>query len=224
MKSIRKQGSRMYLLVLAAHGFAICFGWETLRILSKLLLMPVLGLWLCALAGRRAGWLVYAGLLFAWLGDWALLYEDNLFFMLGMAGFIGTHTCYSIYFSRLQERSNSRLREAFAAAVILILLCVTMFVVLNPYLGSLRLPILFYMTVISVMAILAANTAANPALRRIALCCFIPGAALFVVSDALLAYNKFVLHTGWMSIPVMLSYGFAQFFLVRGFGRAARRF
>jgi uncharacterized membrane protein YhhN len=99
-----------------------------------------------------------------------------------------------------------------------------MFGILNPYLGNLRLPVLFYMVIISIMSILAANTAAHAQFRGLALSCFIPGAALFVVSDSLLALNKFVFNIMWLNMAVMLTYGLAQYFLAKGFAKATVRF
>jgi uncharacterized membrane protein YhhN len=73
------------------------------------------------------------------------------------------------------------------------------------------------MLVISLMALLAAGTLRNPFLQIVAVNCFIPGAVLFILSDAALAMNKFLLRQPRIDILVMLTYGAAQYCLVSGF-------
>ena len=67
------------------------------------------------------------------------------------------------------------------------------------------------------MAVLASNTFTSTNFKKEAITCFIPGAAFFVLSDGLLALNKFLYHQPILDILVMLTYGLAQYFLVRGF-------
>ena len=161
--------------------------------------------------------LVYFGLLFSFLGDLLLIQYGDFFFLSGMLAFTGTHICNSIYFFKLNPVSISGGRAALLAAAILMIITIVVLGMLNPYLGIFQLPVIIYMLIISSMAILAANTASAPLLKHIALQCFIPGAALFVLSDGMLAMNKFLYHQPLLDIAVMLTYGGAQYFLVNGF-------
>lgn len=220
MQFVRKQGILIYFIVLAVHCACIYLEAETPRIITKVLLVPVLMLWLSAQAGKRVPFIVYAGLFFCFAGDVLLAWTGEWFFLSGMICFMVAHICNSVYFTKLQDPRNSRLREAYAAAILLILLSAALFVILNPYLGSFRIPILVYMAIISIMAILAANTAASQSLRSVAFRFFIPGAGLFVVSDGILAINKFMTHQSVLSVLVMVTYGSALYFLARGFASA----
>lgn len=217
MQLLRKQGILVYFIMLAVHCACIYLEADIPRIITKVLLVPVLMLWLRAQAGKNVPVIVYTGLFFCFAGDVLLAWAGEWFFLSGMLCFIIAHICNSIYFSRLQDPRVSRLREAFGAAIALILLSAVLFVVLNPYLGSFRVPILVYMVIISIMAILAANTAANQSIRSIAFRFFIPGAGLFVLSDGILAINKFMAHQPMLSIVVMATYAGALYFLARGF-------
>ena len=220
MRFIKKQGILFFLIVLFAHCVFIYLGMDIARIVSKLLLLPILALYLLASAtksGNPVSRLVYFGLLFSFLGDLLLTQSGETFFLLGMLAFIGTHVCNGIYFLKLQSISIRNGKASSLAAIILFLITLVVFSVLNPYLENFQLPILVYMVIISCMAILAANTESAPSLKKIALQCFIPGAALFVLSDAILAMNKFLFHQPMLDIAVMLSYGGAQYFLVSGF-------
>jgi uncharacterized membrane protein YhhN len=220
MSLIKKYGALLFLAILIAHCVCIYFEWGTLRTITKLLLLPVLIAYLWVHTGNRLHSLqfqVYAGLIFSFLGDLLLARPGEQFFLLGMLAFIGTHVCNSIYFYRLQPLRFSRAKEAWLALIVLLVVTVVVFGALNPYLGKFKLPILVYMLIISIMGILATNTVSNPTLKSLAVQYFIPGAALFVFSDGVLAMNKFYYHKPFVDIIVMLSYGYAQFLLVLGF-------
>ena len=60
-------------------------------------------------------------------------------------------------------------------------------------------------------------TTSNPAYKNFAIQTFVPGAILFVISDALLATNKFYAHLPVFDLGVMLTYAGAQYFLTKGF-------
>jgi uncharacterized membrane protein YhhN len=220
MQSLRPPAGLLFFAILVAHCLCIYYGWQEARLVTKLLLVPVL-VCVLAISARRVPVWVYAGLACCFIGDLLLAQAGELFFMLGMLGFILAHVANSIYFYRLQHQHSCRMRESVAVAAVLILLSAAVFAILNPYLGSLRIPILVYMLIISIMAILAASTTGNPDVRRVALLRFIPGAGLFVVSDAMLALNKFLLHDQRLEIAVMITYGGALYCLADGFCRVS---
>ncbi|MES2329872.1 MAG: lysoplasmalogenase [Bacteroidota bacterium] len=216
---MKKYGPFLFALILLLHCLFIYLGMNDLRNLSKFLLIPLLILYLFALAGEKAGPLVYCGLLFSFAGDLLLSRSGETFFLLGMLAFIGTHVCNSVYFFRLQKEQKGNGNLVLVSIFLLAALSAFVFRLLQPHLGSFQWPILFYMFIISLMAVLATRSANNSSVKHIALRCFIPGAAFFVLSDAALAMNKFLWHEPLVDIAVMLSYGAAQYCLVRGFAK-----
>ena len=220
MDFFRKQGRILFCIALLFHCLCIYFDWGTLRIISKLVLLPTLILLLFATLQfkEKAGspW-VYLGLVFSFFGDLLLTQTGEKYFLLGMLAFIGTHICNSIYFIHLQPLQFKNGRAVFGAAILLTFIILLIFQLLNPYLGNFRVPIIAYMIIISIMVLLAVNTTQAVSLKNIGLTCFIPGAALFVCSDGILALNKFLFHQPLFDILVMFSYGGAQYFLVQGF-------
>jgi uncharacterized membrane protein YhhN len=217
MQFLSKKGIAVYFLVLAVHCICIYLSAETPRLITKVLLVPVLMGWVGARDRKHIPAIVYAGLAFCFAGDVLLAGTGTAFFLSGMLCFIVAHICNSIYFIKLQDPLHSSLRESFFAAAILIFLSAFVFFILNSHLGTLRIPVLVYMLVISIMAILAVNTAANKRIRNVGILCFIPGAGLFVLSDAVLAINKFMAHQPMLDIVVMATYGGALYFLAKGF-------
>lgn len=211
---------RVFLLLLAIHCFFIWNGSGEWRLITKLLLLPWLLLTLALYAKQisaRLPVVVYAGLVFSFLGDLALTQNGESLFLLGMLAFILTHVCNSYFFIRAQKAIKGRRALQLVALLVLLLVSASVYGLLQDSLKALRLPVLVYMAIISTMAILATGMLRVQALHKASLHGFMPGAWLFVCSDALLALNKFLLHAGWADIAVMLTYGLAQYFLVAGF-------
>jgi uncharacterized membrane protein YhhN len=209
-------------LALLLHFIFIYLKMNELRILSKLLLIPFLIIYFLSACKRKINPLVLFGLIFSFIGDLFLTRSGELFFLLGMFAFMGTHIGNSLFFLQLQKKSKGKREGMVLAGVLLVIVSSVIFFVLQPYLGGFQWPILFYMLVISIMAVLATGTARDAVIMDIAANCIIPGAILFVLSDSILAINKFLLHEPMADIPVMLTYGAAQYFLVKGFVKIHR--
>lgn len=220
MQVLKKYGTGLFLTILLLHCGFIYLEMSSLRVLTKLLLLPVLMGYLYAGEGKTSP-VLYLGLFCSFLGDLLLTRSGEVFFLLGMLAFIGTHLCNSWFFYRLQKGYPGKARNLVLGILVLLVVSGQLFYYLNDQLGSFRVPILVYMVIICTMAVLATQTLVNPSVQRIAVTCFIPGAALFVLSDGLLALNKFALHNRWAEMGVMLTYGLAQYFLVLGFAAYA---
>lgn len=155
-----------------------------------------------ATPGLRRG--VLGGLVLSLLGDVALLWPQQGF-LPGLIGFLLAHLAYLWAMTRVQPLAARRLpftAYALASALILALLWPGV-----P--AGLRLPVLIYVLALATMAAQAAvlwrAAPADAAARRLAL-----GGALFVVSDALLATNRFVLPLPLASLWVLATYWTAQ--------------
>jgi uncharacterized membrane protein YhhN len=170
---------------------------------------------------RVLGYLPLIALLFSWIGDILLLGDDPSFFLSGMIAFVMTHVCYSFTFLKIKQVTPKD-RSYFVFPLLgLLLFGLLVFFYLKDDLGSYLLPILLYMVFISLMASLAIHTRTNVKIQTLSLYTFIPGALLFVLSDALLAVNMFKMQHIVIEVLVMLTYGLAQFFITRGFQKTA---
>lgn len=216
MAIFKKYGTAIFLAVLLLHCGFIYLEMSNSRLLTKLLLLPLLMGYLALQPGKTSP-IVYLGLFCSFLGDLLLTRPGETFFLLGMLAFIGTHICNSIFFYRLQKGFAGKPRNLALAILVLLAVSGQVYYFLADQLGDFKIPILVYMAIISVMAVMATQTLVNPSVQKIGYTSFIPGAALFVLSDGLLALNKFLLHNTWIDIGVMLTYGLAQYFLVQGF-------
>ena len=89
-----------------------------------------------------------------------------------------------------------------------------LFAFLLPYLGQLKIPVLIYAAVICTMLLCAMNTHSNVADPSNKL--YFAGALSFVLSDSLLAINKFYHPLLLANTMIMLSYCLAQYLIVSG--------
>lgn len=154
----------------------------------------------------RQGKLLAAGFLFSTGGDIALeLDRDNLF-VVGLALFLVAHLFYIAAF--LQD---ARLKAGRRPAIVLLLLYSSVLTyLLWPALGALRLPVLVYIVVITAMGMVAAARPGPGAWLVVA------GAFLFILSDSLIAINRFLRPVPANRFAVMSTYYSAQFLIAYG--------
>lgn len=210
----------VFLIVLAIHLFAIVVNDDTLAMVTKPMLMIALLMLFFDKARKAVPKIkiyVFGALVFSLAGDVLLMFQqqDGRFFIFGLSAFLIAHVFYILYFrgaKKLNQATGSFSKTI--AADLSVVYAIALLWVLFPRLGSMKIPVLVYGIVISLMLVSAIRAYVN--LRSRFAILSILGAVLFVASDSLLAINKF--HTpfadaGWM---IMLTYGLAQFFIVWG--------
>lgn len=207
----------IFTLVLLAHLLGIQVKDELLQNISKPLLIPALtGYFIFSLKDVKTSikkWVI-AALFFSWAGDILLMFQikDEIFFLLGLSSFLLAHIFYIILFHRI------RILEKIKGNPWLLLLVVIYYAALlswlSPYLGDMKLPVRIYGIVISFMFMLAMHMLF--ARNRTAGRWMMGGALLFVISDSVLAINKFYQSFELAGISIMLTYGLAQLCIVRG--------
>lgn len=156
-------------------------------------------------------------LVFCWLGDVLLLFQGELYFMLGLAAFLIGHLLYILCYRhfRWAEKANELLGPQKVRFSFPIVLAGTgLVVILYPSLGDLKIPVLIYALVLTVMA-LNALFRYNRTTTKSFLFVFM-GAVLFMLSDSLLAINKFYASFSSAGALIMMTYCVAQFLIVEG--------
>jgi uncharacterized membrane protein YhhN len=204
------------LLTLLYLSFGLAGKTEWLNYL-KPLLMPMLMLALLINSKAATSRLILlAGLLFSLAGD-VLLINDSVpnYFIAGLACFLLAHICYTWLFLSLAPKAFSSLLKRPSYFIIVIVYALSLLVVLWPRLGELRLPVAVYAGVISIM--LLAAIAVSHQLKGFTGKWILSGAILFVISDSLLALNKFLQPFPYAGVLIMLTYCLAQAFFVRGY-------
>lgn len=214
----------LFLTACAAHLLFCLLEKPLPQKITKVLLMPLLLLWLWA-ASPELPWLVAAAVACGWLGDVLLLWPDRQpCFLGGLAAFLIGHGFYVIALVEAIDRWPSPL-TLLVAGIVLIAVGGAAYATLRRNLADMRLPVIAYLLVILTMAFFAVAGFFSP---RISTLQYLPagwalwntprglaclGAASFVVSDYLLARSLFLRRFAKCDFWVMLTYLAAQFLL-----------
>lgn len=179
-----------------------------LRVILKPIpvLCLIVWVWRSGAGAYRAG--ISLGLACAMAGDMFLVGRGETWFLLGLVANLIAHVIYAVTFS-LDVRTLQPLRALpFVAWV------GGMFVVLQPGLGNLQLPVAVYSVAIAVMMWRAAARVPRGRADRAAWAGAI-GAAAFGLSDTLLALNKFHAPIAHVMLPILSTYWLGQLGIAR---------
>ena len=142
-------------------------------------------------------------LVFSSCGDLLLALDKFIF---GVAAFLIAQLSYAVLFRPLWQGFQRR----WYLSVLLMTYMLVMLWLLLPSLGNLKLPVMAYLMAITIMGFMAIQSSLP--IRWAVL-----GAILFIISDSLIAINKFIFPFPYESYWIMSTYYAAQFMLVTGF-------
>ena len=161
-------------------------------------------------------WLLSA-LFFSWIGDCILLFADKgeLYFIFGLVAFLIAHILFIVLFSK-QKSENKHFKNVlfWIGLMAVIGYLVSMLSVLLPTLADLKIPVSVYAITISFMLIIALTGAVN--WKNNAKYLVFIGALFFVISDSILALDKFHSPIASASYSIMITYLIAQFCITKG--------
>ncbi len=155
------------LIIILAVTVTLLIRAEILKIKSQIYLFkPISTLLVIAIAALSFGepnynpvysWGVLIGLLFSFGGDMALMFQEQRKpFIIGLGLFLTAHIVYTVVFFRLGQPSRVDLLSG------LVLLAAGMgFYLIRAGLGSMKVPVIAYIVIISLMVI-QASTFASP--------------------------------------------------------------
>lgn len=203
-----------FIVVTVVHLVAIAAGPVELVAATKPLLMPALLVALVlGLPERRSPLLLWGGLalVFSWLGDVLLQNPGDIGFLLGMGAFGLAHLAYiALYLGPLRTR-----RVPAWGVILAVVWWASMVASLALWLGGLLVPVAVYGLVLGAAAVSALATRPLVAI----------GAAVFLLSDTLLALDRFL--PGFsvleLDLEIMLAYCLGQGLIIAGVVTAARR-
>ena len=162
--------------------------------------------------------LITWGLIFSWVGDVLLMFESPeqpLFFMGGLGAFLTTHVLYILAFKAVvTDSSKSIFKTRLVAIFPFIVIGGVFYYALFPGLGELKIPVLVYTGVIITMVIFALNRIGQVNAASFRLVYY--GAIIFMISDLLLAINKFLMPFDHAGVYIMGTYILAQALIVAG--------
>ena len=211
----------VFIVIAIAELLSHVLGLENLNEFTKPLLMPVL------LVYFRKGLkspvnlsfiLAVFALVFSWFGDVALMYvyKADWYFLVGLGAFAVAQSFYFFSFKNaryVEEKQTPLLQHIFNVfpfAVFAIGLLYTLW----PTLGGLKVPVTIYASLICTMALGAVYRNGRTNTESFNQVVF--GAILFILSDSLIAINKFYAPMENASVWIMGTYILAQWNIING--------
>ncbi|WP_204346541.1 lysoplasmalogenase [Psychroserpens algicola] len=157
-------------------------------------------------------YLVALALICSLAGDILLMFVNHSphYFMLGLVAFLIAHIMYIFAFLKHRNKAVNPL----TFIIILLLYALGLFYLLKDGLKDMLLPVIVYM-----IAILSMSTTAllrKGAVPKWSYLLVFFGALLFMISDSILALNKFYAPLAYSDISIMLTYALAQYGIVLG--------
>ena len=167
---------------------------------------------------RKVVIMVSLAFLFSWVGDLFLMFSARLvFFVSGIGSFLIAQLFYAFLFLRTINISGKKpfLRKKPFWLIPYLAYGIIMYIILFPQLDSLlRIPVLVYIVAILSMSLMALNRYGNG--HPVSFALVYTGSLLFVVSDSLIAINRFLVAIPYEGLLVMSTYIAAQYLIMRG--------
>ncbi len=208
----------LFGVIVGIHLTGIILNQEMLQQYSKPLIMVSLMIYYALAAGQRS-YVFMAAMLFCWAGDVLLMFQNTVpyCFLLGLGAFLIGHLLYIMAY--LQHRSEDTgagflPTQKIRYAMPFLLAGTGLLTVLYPNLASLLWPVVAYAAVLVTMVIVALFRYGRTSIASFGL--VFGGAVLFMISDSLLAMNKFhaPIHLG--GLLIMATYCLAQGLIAEG--------
>tara|TARA_B110000046_G_scaffold162006_1_gene176028 strand:- start:12056 stop:12739 length:684 start_codon:yes stop_codon:yes gene_type:complete len=197
-----------FLVVVVLHTLGLLLN-EKIAFLSKPFLITTLVIVYLVAVKKPNFWYVSA-LFFSFWGDVLLLFK-NQFFVYGLASFLLAHILYiKIATSFIKKVS---LQKVVLACLPFVVFLFSFLYLLNDNLGEMKIPVIFYGVVISSFGALSFLNYMQE--KNTANLWLFLGAIIFIISDSLIALNKFYEPKEFYSISIMLTYIVAQYLIFK---------
>jgi len=186
---------------------------------------PLIMVWICSYfllhsknIDRVVVRLAAVGFLFSWFGDLFMMFSGEfLYFVLGIACFLVAQLFYAFLFLRTIDISGKKpfLKKKPMWLTPYILYGLIVYIALFPHLHTiLKIAIFIYMIAILTMSSMALNRYGNG--HPISFNLVFAGSLLFVVSDTMIAVNRFLVPIPHEGLFIMGTYLAAQFLIMKG--------
>lgn len=211
MKSKNKitLASVFFLLVSIIDVYAVITNKRDLEMIFKPLVVTSLAI-LYLVSVKKASFWFLSALFFCFWGDVLLLFKQK-FFVFGLASFLVGHIFYIKIVAGFLTKTS--INKIVVSAIPFVLFFSGIVFLIKDNLGAMFVPVIGYGVIISVFGTvcllnyLQEKTTANLWLLL--------GAIVFIVSDSMIALNKFYQNNEFFSMSIMLTYIVAQYLICR---------
>jgi uncharacterized membrane protein YhhN len=184
-------------------------------IAKPLIMASLLLYYLYAAESEHRSRVLVLAVIFSLAGDVLLMKEE--YFISGLIAFLISHVLYIFTYREFSSEDSGnalnglqRIRLAFPV----ILAGSGLVVILFPVLGDLKIPVMLYAAALAIMVITALfrfGRTTSPSFWMV-----FAGAVFFMISDSILAVNKFLTPVAFSGVLIMSTYMAAQFLIIKG--------
>jgi len=174
----------------------------------------------------RSSLLVYGALLFSFCGDILLMFieqeeivlikQEDIWFITGLLSFMIAQIFYITtyrYFQKDEGRKPGKHIKVIFSLVI-ILYTMILWAKLYPHLEDMLIPVTIYTLTILTMVLMAITRFKKTSIKSFIL--VFSGATIFLLSDSMIAINKFIVPLEHERLIIMITYIFGQFLIISG--------
>jgi len=187
--------------------------------ISKALIIPLLMILLLVSfrnIKNRIHFFLFAGLVFSWVGDMVLglSAKNGNIFILGLASFLFAHIMYILVFLLTPGKNYIQKHRLYILIPIAVYGIALVSYLFND-LSEMRIPVILYTIVILTMLAGAINR--KEKVNMMSYTMVLAGAIFFVISDSVIALNKFSIKFESSETIIMSTYIVAQYLIVAGY-------
>lgn len=210
----------LFFVVSLAELVAVALGMEKLQWVFKPLIMIVLGVYYYTQSNNaQISKAVVAAIIFSWVGDVSLMFQSNgeVYFIIGLGAFLVAHVFYVLaYHQHIDKTEGAGLHgiQKFRFSLPIVLAGTGLITILYAHLGNLKIPVTLYAIVLMVMTLQALFRYGYT--HTISFWFVFVGALLFMISDSMIAVNKFLSSFELAGLSIMATYILAQFLIIKG--------
>jgi uncharacterized membrane protein YhhN len=158
---------------------------------------------------RKQDYLILTALIFAMIGDVFLMIPLEDLFTFGLGAFLFMQVLYGLSFKKNLKISHN---WQYIHFILILFIAIGIVYMLYPSLGSFLIPVVIYILAITFMIAMAIFSNVNSS----GYWWIVIGAVFFMISDALLAFNKFQTPFTNSEYWIITTYAIAQLLIISG--------
>jgi uncharacterized membrane protein YhhN len=200
----------LFFIAAIADVYGIISANETIKTIAKPMLLTLLVVVYLASVKKPIFWYVL-GLFFCFVGDVLLMFSGANFFMYGLSAFLFGHLVYIKVTSSFLP-NDLTVKMISSAFPFVVFFAVLMYLIYSN-LGGMLIPVTVYGITISTFGSVALLNYRNE--KSTENLWLLVGALLFLLSDSLIALNKFYEPHDIYGVSIMITYILAQFLICK---------
>lgn len=220
---MKQRTSRLLHLLFLIIVFVELAGRFTENINMEYMVKPLIMIWVASyfilFRNKQSFTLpVLIAFFFSWVGDIFLMFSDKneLFFFAGVGGFFIAQITYIYTFTKFSENGGKGfLQKNMIVGFLFIAYMAGIYYLLYPNLDGMMKPIIFiYALSLIGMSMMALNRSGR--VNHASYLLVFLGSILFMISDSLIAVDKFTMEIPLGGFWIMITYISAQYLIMRG--------